>query len=141
MCDYFGTCNDVICRNVVGKITFSPTICRFCGVREVMGVICCEKAKAYNDLIKKVVGKIEFTSPTSDPINFPAHYTSSKAKCVCGRTIECIDITRHFNSNLGNAIKYIWRCDLKKDAIEDLRKSIFYLNNEIQKRIEEKKND
>ena len=89
------------------------------------------------DYRENTVGKITF-SP--DPVEFPAHYTSSKAKCTCGRTIECIDITRHFSSNLGNAIKYIWRCDLKKDAIEDLRKSIFYLSDEIQRRIEEKKN-
>ena len=92
------------------------------------------------DIIGKhcnIVGKIV---PLSDPVSFPLHYTSSKAKCVCGRTIECIDITRHFNFNLGNAIKYIWRCDFKKDDIEDLRKSIVYLNDEIQKRIEEKKN-
>ena len=36
--------------------------------------------------------------------------------------------------NLGNAIKYIWRCDLKKDAIEDLKKAKWYIEREIQKR-------
>jgi hypothetical protein len=36
--------------------------------------------------------------------------------------------------NLGNAIKYIWRCDLKKDAIEDLKKAVWYIEREIEKR-------
>jgi hypothetical protein len=35
---------------------------------------------------------------------------------------------------LGNAIKYIWRADLKNDAIEDLKKAIWYIEREIQKR-------
>jgi hypothetical protein len=36
--------------------------------------------------------------------------------------------------NLGNAIKYIWRCGLKKDAIEDLKKAVWYVEREIKKR-------
>jgi hypothetical protein len=37
--------------------------------------------------------------------------------------------------NLGNAIKYIWRSDLKHDAIEDLRKARWYIDREITKRV------
>jgi hypothetical protein len=37
--------------------------------------------------------------------------------------------------NLGNALKYIWRCDLKKEAIEDLRKARWYIDREIAKRV------
>jgi len=69
-----------------------------------------------------------------DPINHPEHYNSSKAHCECGRKIECIDITRHLNFDLGNAIKYIWRCDLKGEPIEQLKKALWYLNDEIKKR-------
>jgi hypothetical protein len=36
--------------------------------------------------------------------------------------------------NLGNSIKYIWRADLKNDAIEDLKKARWYLDREIGKR-------
>jgi hypothetical protein len=36
--------------------------------------------------------------------------------------------------NLGNALKYIWRCDLKLDAVEDLRKARWYIEREIAKR-------
>jgi hypothetical protein len=40
--------------------------------------------------------------------------------------------------NLGNAIKYIWRSDLKNDAIEDLSKAQWYIEREIEKRKKQK---
>jgi hypothetical protein len=33
--------------------------------------------------------------------------------------------------NLGNAIKYIWRCEKKGNKIEDLRKALWYIEDEI----------
>lgn len=69
-----------------------------------------------------------------DSVNHPAHYNNSPATCSCGRRIECIDVTRHYNFNIGNAIKYLWRCDLKDNDIEDLRKAVWYINDEINKR-------
>lgn len=48
--------------------------------------------------------------------------------------VECIQITEHMNFNLGNALKYIWRADLKADALEDMKKAIFYIQREIDKR-------
>lgn len=64
----------------------------------------------------------------NDPVHRPAHYTEHPSG------IECIQITEHMGFNLGNAVKYIWRCDLKKDAIEDLKKARWYLDREIAKR-------
>ena len=66
-----------------------------------------------------------------DIVNHPSHYTSGHAVCDCGRQIECIEITRHMNFNLGNAVKYIWRSGLKGKAVEDLEKAIWYLRDEI----------
>jgi len=63
-----------------------------------------------------------------DVVNSPPHYTEHPSG------IECIQVTEHMGFNLGNAIKYIWRCDLKKDAIEDLKKAQWYIEREIQKR-------
>ena len=63
-----------------------------------------------------------------DVVNKPKHYTEHPSG------IECIQITEHMGFNLGNAIKYIWRCDLKKDAIEDLKKAKWYIDREINKR-------
>jgi hypothetical protein len=75
-----------------------------------------------------------------DAVDHPVHYTSSSAKCLCGETIECIQITEHMGFNLGNALKYIWRCDLKSDAIEDLRKAAWFISREIAKREKISKN-
>ena len=70
-----------------------------------------------------------------DRVEHPKHYTSHPSG------IECIQITRHMGFNLGNAIKYIWRADLKNDALEDLEKAVWYLRDEIKKRKSEAKND
>lgn len=68
-----------------------------------------------------------------DNVNHPKHYTSDPSG------IECIDVTRHRNFNVGNAIKYLWRAGLKIDAdkssinkqIEDLEKAVWYIVDEI----------
>jgi hypothetical protein len=62
-----------------------------------------------------------------DPVNHPAHYTSHPSG------VEAIDITRHMNFNLGNAVKYIWRAGLKGDSIEDLQKARFYISDELER--------
>jgi hypothetical protein len=63
-----------------------------------------------------------------DPVNHPSHYTGHPSG------VECITITEHMGFLLGSAMKYIWRCDLKKDAIEDLKKARWYLDREIANR-------
>lgn len=63
-----------------------------------------------------------------DNVNHPPHYTSHPSG------IECIEVVRHMGFNLGNAIKYIWRADLKGNAIEDLEKPRFYIEDEIRRR-------
>lgn len=61
-----------------------------------------------------------------DPVSQPSHYTSHPSG------IEAIEITRHYNFAIGNAIKYLWRAGLKEDAkIQDLRKAIWYIQDEI----------
>lgn len=70
----------------------------------------------------------------TDNVNSPPHYSHENIKCGCGKSIECIDVVRHLNFNLGNAIKYIWRCDHKQAPVEDLKKAIWYLQDEINKR-------
>lgn len=78
----------------------------------------------------------EPSEQTPNMVAHPSHYTSSPAKCrACGHPIECIDITQHMGFCLGNATKYVWRCDLKHDAIEDLRKAIQCIEFEIARRV------
>lgn len=64
----------------------------------------------------------------SDPVNHPDHYNKHPSG------VECIDIIQHMGFNLGNAMKYIWRADLKNNANEDMKKAIFYINQELAKR-------
>ncbi len=70
-----------------------------------------------------------------DMVNSPPHYNKSPATCKkCGASIECIQVVRHMKCNIANATKYLWRCDLKNDAIEDLKKAIWYIQDEIAER-------
>ena len=74
----------------------------------------------------------------SDSVNHPSHYNSHPSG------IECIEIARHHNFNIGNTIKYLWRAGLKSEEgmedadkqVEDLNKAIWYIKDEI-KRITE----
>lgn len=63
----------------------------------------------------------------TDMVNHPKHYTSDPSG------VECIQIVRHRNYNIGNAIKYLWRAGIKNEDkhIEDLKKAIFYITDEI----------
>lgn len=76
------------------------------------------KAKTAHDTAKNGV---------TDEINNPSHYTQHPSG------IECIQITEHMSFNLGNAMKYIWRCGEKGNGneVKDLKKAIWYLNREI----------
>jgi hypothetical protein len=69
----------------------------------------------------------------NNSVNHPVHYNKHPSG------IECIEIVRHMNFNLGNAVKYIWRAGLKGSRqaklIEDLKKARWYLEDEI-KRLE-----
>ena len=82
-----------------------------------------------------IKGIISIKEDKEDRVNHPSHYTWLEK--LCG--IEVIDITRHMNFNLGNVIKYVLRSGHKSEEgmsdkqkrIEDLKKAIFYLNDEI----------
>jgi len=63
----------------------------------------------------------------NDPVNHPKHYTEHPSG------VECIQITEHMSFNLGNAVKYIWRADLKGKQVEDLKKAVWYINREIER--------
>ena len=68
-----------------------------------------------------------------DAVNHPKHYTSHPSG------VECIEITRHYTFDIGNAIKYLWRAGIKKEQglsdkekeIEDCKKAIWYINDHI----------
>lgn len=65
--------------------------------------------------------------PRIDLVNHPAHYKSEAG-------LESIDVIEAFELgfNLGNAVKYILRCNKKGNKIQDLDKAIWYLKREIE---------
>lgn len=66
---------------------------------------------------------------SDDRVNHPKHPSG----------VDCIDVVEHFNFNRGNAIKYIWRAGKKGDELEDLRKSRWYIDREIERLEREKR--
>lgn len=89
------------------------------------------------DLRDKVFNNLTDTKEENnrehDAVNHPKHYTSHPSG------VECIEITRHYTFDIGNAIKYLWRAGLKKEQglsdvekeIEDCKKAIWYINDHI----------
>ena len=75
-----------------------------------------------------------FAPPSA--VNHPPHYNTHPSG------VECIRIVEHFNFNLGNAIKYIWRAGEKDTGEratalkEDLEKARWYIDREL-KRLDE----
>jgi hypothetical protein len=122
--------------------------CRTCFYGELdIGIHPCNDCTNYDKWVNRSIFIREASKPLSEaikewvdckdeevgyeewnPIDKPKHYTEHPSG------IECIQVTEHMGFNLGNAIKYIWRCDLKLDAIEDLKKAKWYIDREISKR-------
>lgn len=63
-----------------------------------------------------------------EKINHPVHYNVNPSG------VEAIDVVEHYNFNIGNAIKYLWRADFKKDPMADLEKAKWYVEREIKRR-------
>ena len=84
------------------------------------------------DIVTK--GEEEAANKKTEQVSHPSHY--AWLKDLCG--VEPLDICRHLDFNTGNAIKYLLRKD-KVDGnktktekrIEDLRKAVFYIQDEI----------
>ena len=94
------------------------------------GTLCVNMDK----LAKVSVFVNEFTYKKAEQVSHPSHY--AWLKDLCG--VEPLDICRNLDFNTGNAIKYLLRKD-KVDGnktktekrIEDLRKAVFYIQDEI----------
>ena len=84
-----------------------------------------------NDIIGGVAKGFNFfdvdIEEKKEMINHPSHYNQGK--------YEAIDVIEDWklNFNLGNTVKYISRAGHKDDIIQDLKKSLWYLNREIER--------
>ena len=75
------------------------------------------------ELNKQIINGVQ------DLVNHPQHYTGD---------IECIDVIKQqfgldgmIKFCLGNAMKYIFRCEHKGTTKMDLQKAVWYLNKAI----------
>lgn len=84
--------------------------------------------KVENEVINKEISTILAEKNTKkNNVDHPEHYQVFKDKSG----IEPIDIARHLDFDLGNAIKYILRAGNKGNAVEDLNKAIWYIKDKI----------
>lgn len=61
-----------------------------------------------------------------DVVNHPHHYANGMTV-----EVECIMFTRWLDFDLGNAFKYVWRSGSKDNAVQDLEKAVWYLEDAI----------
>lgn len=85
-------------------------------------------------LAKVSVFANESANKKTEQVSHPSHY--AWLKDLCG--VEPIEICKHFDFSVGNALKYIMRkgkvernLTEKQQRIQDLEKAIYYLKNEI----------
>ena len=108
-------------------------------IDDVVCVISCTKRNESIGVDADKLANVSFFANESvnkktEQVSHPSHY--AWLKDLCG--VEPLDICRHLDFNTGNAIKYLLRKD-KVDGnktkaekrIEDLRKAVFYIQDEI----------
>lgn len=67
-------------------------------------------------------------APERNAVHHPPHYNAHPSG------VECITIVQHFNFNVGNAVKYLWRAGLKSASpVEDLKKAAQCIAFEIER--------
>ena len=119
-------CNEILDNNGVNssKIDCSNLICGECPFDNIHGS--CQELTPNENIIRanKYLNKNNKPIPT-DKVNHPGHYNVG--------TIEVITVIEDWklNFNLGNAIKYIGRCEHKNNKKEDIKKAIWYLEREL----------
>lgn len=61
----------------------------------------------------------------SEMVNHPQHYNSHPSG------VEVIEIVRHMGFNLGNSVKYLMRLYEKGNPLQDAKKALWYLEDEM----------
>lgn len=88
-----------------------------------------KKAKEYIQNYIDIVATVTTREgiPSDTQVNSPKHYNVGKIE-----VIEAIEEWK-LNFNLGNAIKYIARCEHKENKKQDLEKAKWYIERELRK--------
>ena len=92
-----------------------------------------QEAHAYEheEAVRKALQDLATKQTVSeDVVNSPSHYNSGGIECI--QAIEASMELEAFQGYLkGNILKYIWRMSYKGKALEDCKKSQWYLNKLI----------
>ena len=119
-------CNDILDNNGVNshKIDCSELDCEECPFNNLASTCQALTSNQNIGIAKAYLNKNNEPIPT-DKVNHPYHYNVG--------TIEVITVIEdwNLNFNLGNAIKYIGRCEYKNNKKEDIKKAIWYLEREL----------
>ena len=129
-------CNDILDNDGFNdhSIDCSEVFCEECPFENLFGS--CQELTSNENIERankylieranKYLMEVNKTIPT-DNVNNPTHYNTG--------TIEVIPVIEDWklNFNLGNAIKYIGRCEHKENKKQDLEKAKWYIEREIRK--------
>lgn len=63
-----------------------------------------------------------------DAVNHPRHYTNHPSG------VECIELIENMSFCVGNTLKYVFRSDEKGAPLQDVKKALWYLEREIERR-------
>lgn len=103
----------------------------------MINCVCGHRVAEHNDAILTFCLMPNCTCPKystehrdHDPVNHPAHYTQGKIECI--EAIESALGQEGFRAFLrGQVMKYIWRGPHKTKALEDYKKTAWYLDRLI----------
>lgn len=117
--------------------------CLECPFFDIGDVEVCDFDELPDDIINEMYDTAYRTpdptaNPVADAVNHPSHYETGKYECIDVMTEALgVDVVKGFC--LGNAFKYIYRCNKKhKSPVEDVNKASWYLTKFIEL---EKEND
>lgn len=98
-------------------------ICPFSSTNVKDGHTCSTRLPLVN--IQIALDYLKECNSSSDNVNSPTHYNKGN--------IEVIEVIEDWklNFNLGNAIKYIARCEYKENKKQDLEKAKWYIEREL----------
>ena len=137
--NYAGLRGTVISTQYDGEVTdvvVRTEACQdICVISDYLAVVHSSYSYSGQLFANQIDSNLSNIGKNCDSVNHPKYYNSNPSG------VECIDIVRHMNFNIGNAVKYLFRNGLKHEEgkddkikqIEDLQKAIFYINDEIKR--------
>ena len=126
-----------LCKDVIEKkgdvyqcdcVDIDCIYCPFSRYNLPDGLACDYRGNEYNyNIAHEYINCSCIEKTQNNNVNSPTHYNIGKIE-----VIEAIEDWK-LNFNLGNAIKYIARCEHKENKKQDLEKAKWYIERELRK--------